>query len=845
MKPGIFVFTFCICFLMVLSLDAQLQLNKPVPPPRSMQLQEDNLSLKDLFRLTGDMVPSSINRDLIKEMFDISDNPTAKLLEINSSFFDTPKQRQSGAYHIIIDKNKVTIDAFDQRGLFYALQTLAQLQKKTSDTRSLPVGEITDYPAVPIRGTVEGFYGDPWTHQDRINQLKFYGKFKLNTYIYGPKDDPYHSSPNWRKPYPPQEEQRIKQLVEEAKRNYVDFVWAIHPGQDIKWTSEDSLNIIVKFEWMYQLGVRNFAVFFDDISGAGTDATRQAQLLNYIQEAFVKPKKDVGPLIMCPTEYNKLWANKNRGTYLDILGDKLHPSVYVMWTGNSVISDNTVEGLEWVNKRIKRKALVWWNFPVSDYVRDHLLMGPAYGLDKDAAPYMSGFVSNPMDKSEASKVALFGVSWYTWNPETYDFAASWEAANQYLMPEAPKLFRLFNAHNSDLGPNGHGYRRDESVQIKPVIDSFTTSLKKSSYSQVQAKKIKQLFDSIRLAGRKIPELSHNNRLIEQIKPWLIQFTYLGESGSQGMQMLESYSKKNMPAVWSHYLQLDKYLDSMSYADGHYNQNPYQPGVKTGSLVLTPFVKVLKQKGTEILLGTGARGVEPESSQSTSALKTNIAKLENQPLQKTNSSVSISPVLEVITLGKGQFAGIELAENLLATHLSYHLQSQSFDQWAVLQVSVDGTVWKNLEDIGKNGKGNVGLQGGNYRFVRLMNASDKNQSFFLKQFKVDIAPADGEKGHFEFDRSLDTYETIEENKPFQLSLPEDYQKKEIRILLSKPSGAKVVVNGYKKGFKRPKELYEGKAGYIVIPVKKMKRIKNLSIAIEGATSGKLYEILKRE
>ena len=47
-------------------------------------------------------------------------------------------------------------------------------------------------------------------------------------------------------------------------------------------------------------------------------------------------------------------------------------------------------------------------------------MGAAYGLDKDVNNAMTGFVSNPMDKSEASKIGIFGVAMYTWNIEKYD-----------------------------------------------------------------------------------------------------------------------------------------------------------------------------------------------------------------------------------------------------------------------------------------------------------------------------------------------------------------------------------------------------------------------------------------
>lgn len=68
---------------------------------------------------------------------------------------------------------------------------------------------------------------------------------------------------------------------------------------------------------------------------------------------------------MCPTEYNKSWSNPAKGSYLDILGEKLQPSIHIMWTGDRVISDITSAGMDSINARIKRPAYIWWNFPVA------------------------------------------------------------------------------------------------------------------------------------------------------------------------------------------------------------------------------------------------------------------------------------------------------------------------------------------------------------------------------------------------------------------------------------------------------------------------------------------------
>ncbi len=186
-----------------------------------------------------------------------------------------PKKEEG--YYLSVQADRIVIAGADERGLFYGIQTLKQSLKNGA----LPMGEVTDFPDVKYRGVVEGFYGTPWSHRDRLSQLDFYGKHKLNVYIYGPKDDPYHSVPNWRKPYPEKEAKQIKELVEYAHKNGVIFYWAIHPGQDIKWNEEDRNLLIAKFEKMYELGVRGFAVFFRRHFGRrhkGRQTGRTAQL---------------------------------------------------------------------------------------------------------------------------------------------------------------------------------------------------------------------------------------------------------------------------------------------------------------------------------------------------------------------------------------------------------------------------------------------------------------------------------------------------------------------------------------------------------------------------------------
>ena len=111
--------------------------------------------------------------------------------------------QKAGAYSLSVTQQGIRMTGYDDEGLFYAAQTLLQLAEKTPSGVTVPVVEVLDWPDVPFRGTIEGFYGLPWGQEGRISQFKFYGKYKMNTYIYGPKDDVFHGfSKRWREPYP-------------------------------------------------------------------------------------------------------------------------------------------------------------------------------------------------------------------------------------------------------------------------------------------------------------------------------------------------------------------------------------------------------------------------------------------------------------------------------------------------------------------------------------------------------------------------------------------------------------------------------------------------------------------
>lgn len=506
--------------------------------------------------------------------------PTPQQMEINPGFthadevvvkirnnssagavWDKLPKDNDGAYAIRITPGKVQVWANSKVGVYYAKQTLSQLLKGVPNSRDaqrdpypdksikqvaklgmLPLGHVVDWPDLPFRGTVEGYYGAPWSFEARKSQFEFYGRNKMNTYIYAPKDDPYHHGMGCYKPYPADKAAQIRQLVKLAHENHVRFVWAIHPANTVQWNENGGKKqlegLIRKMEWMYELGVRDFGVLVDDSSGEIGKPERQVQLCNYLLKNFIRKHADVNQtLIMCPTGYNKAWTNER---FLNTLGTGLDASIPVMWTGNTVVHDITLEGQQWVNRNVKRPTFIWWNWPCNDFKRSRISMGRTYGLDTSAEMKnaMSGFVANPMEHAEASKVGLFGVASYTWNITGFESDKTWREGIRRLYPQCPEAMQVFCDHNSYLLPNGHGYFREESVAIKPLADAFIQALENRQVNAEQTAVLKAEFASMEQAGITLRDTEGLQALQLDIAPWIAQFIMTGQAGKSVMEALQ-------------------------------------------------------------------------------------------------------------------------------------------------------------------------------------------------------------------------------------------------------------------------------------------------------------------
>ena len=126
---------------------------------------------------------------------------------------------QYDGYKLDVSHDKIILTVNEYRGIMYGVRHL----EKLISNQTLPLGTITEVPSVEYRGIIEGFYGVPWSHQNRLDAFDVMYENNMNTYIYAPKDDPYHRE-LWKESYPEKEEIKLKELIDKAKQTHTHFV---------------------------------------------------------------------------------------------------------------------------------------------------------------------------------------------------------------------------------------------------------------------------------------------------------------------------------------------------------------------------------------------------------------------------------------------------------------------------------------------------------------------------------------------------------------------------------------------------------------------------------------------
>ncbi|KAK9971443.1 hypothetical protein ABG768_024809, partial [Culter alburnus] len=270
-------------------------------------------------------------------------------------------------------------------------------------------------------GVVEGFYGRPWSMEQRKVLFQWMQMWGLNTYLYGPKDDLKHRL-LWREVYSAEEEAQLKALVCAAESRGLTFVYALSPGQDIVFSSSCDLTLLKrKLRQVSDLGCQAFALLFDDIDHSmcqsdteafSSFAHAQVTVANEIFRFLGEPPV----FLFCPTEYCSSLCTPcvSKSPYMLTIGEDLLPGISVIWTGNKVISrELSAESLAEVQAVLQRPPLIWDNLHANDYDSRRVFLGPFKGRPPGLRAHLRGLLLNPNCEFEANFIPLHTLgSWY-------------------------------------------------------------------------------------------------------------------------------------------------------------------------------------------------------------------------------------------------------------------------------------------------------------------------------------------------------------------------------------------------------------------------------------------------
>lgn len=465
---------------------------------------------------------------------------------------------QIDAYQLDVSDNNIVILGKDTDASFYGVVTLEAILAQ-SPQQVIRNMHVNDFANTEIRGFIEGYYGIPWSNEDRMSLMRFGGNHKMNSYVFAPKDDPYHRE-KWDELYPKEELEEIGEMADVGEETKTRFIWTISPlgevaelareeGQDAAMDvlDENTDKLLAKFDQLYDVGVRQFGVNGDDVGNLPTDYV--VELMHSISE-WADEKGDVRDTLYTPASYNSDWAwNPDE---LNAYEKGFDDNIHILWTGSTtcapvvqstidVFKNKSNDGVE------RRDPLFWLNWPVNDVDMQRVFLGKGEMLEP-GIENLAGVVTNPMQEAEASKIAIFAIADYTWNTEDFDAQTSWEDSFKYIEPDAAEALHELAKHMSDADPNG--LKLSESEDIKELLDSLTEKLDNGESLKGISPEAMDAFQTIADAADGFMAKTKNENLKEELEPFVNALHDMVLADKEFLKAAVAVEDGNNQAAWN-------------------------------------------------------------------------------------------------------------------------------------------------------------------------------------------------------------------------------------------------------------------------------------------------------
>jgi hyaluronoglucosaminidase len=247
-------------------------------------------------------------------------------------------------------------------------------------------------------GVIEGFYGRPWSWQERRDTVSFLAAHGYGFYLYAPKADALLRR-RWQEPYDDETGAQLAGLAAHCRGHGVRFGVGLSPYDAFRGFDDDARAALArKLAFLDEVGVDDVAILFDDMRGDLPDlAERQIEIVDYAAAHTA-----AGRLVVCPSYYSDdpvldRVFGRRPAAYLSTLGARLDPAIHIFWTGEEVCSREISTGhIDRVAAELRRAPFLWDNYPVND------------GQRMSQYLHLRGFTGRPA--ALAGRVAAHGIN---------------------------------------------------------------------------------------------------------------------------------------------------------------------------------------------------------------------------------------------------------------------------------------------------------------------------------------------------------------------------------------------------------------------------------------------------
>lgn len=648
------------------------------------------------------------------------------------------------SYFLAADNNIITVLGKDTDAAFYGLTTLYHVVNQINNNR-IRNFKIEDYANVVTRGFIEGYYGNPWSVEDRSDLMTYGGYYKLNAYFYAPKDDPKHRV-QWRSLYTEDELTWIKQLADAGNASKCRFVYGIHPfpgndpfgiNKNEDGYQKDLTDLKAKLKQVIDQGVRQVAILADDFANPGGELG--LRLVNDITTWLETEVKSQYPDMKTTLPYIPFDYMGN-GSSNEFTSLKQAPeNVQLVMTGGRIWGEVTQNFSQTFKNNTGRAPYYWINWPCSDNSKKHLIMG---GNDTFLHPgvdptLIEGIMLNPMQQSEANKSALFAVADYSWNiwetkaeaDQNWNDSFKYMDHNTAIETESSAALREISKHMINQNMDSRVTALQESIELAPKLTASKEKYDSGALVKEDALALIEEFTKLKDAADYYKNNPGNSKTRDQIIYWLNCWEDTTTAAIGYLKAIIANEEGNNNDVWTNYSEAQAAFEkSKSYGFHYVDHTEY---AEVGVQHIVPFIKTMEQALAPIVSGI----VDPSK-----VVASVITNRSDVPAGNLSNVLDNNPSTEVVyknpnTIVAGTYIGVKYNKVINIKDIEFSLGAISNPndtmQEAKLQYTVDGREWIDLNEEVYTMPSKITVDGLNLDAmgVRVIATKDRSNTWF--------------------------------------------------------------------------------------------------------------------